>query len=45
MISGMEDHFRDLLLSNKFKNILCDIACKKGYLSTLNWVTTSSHKS
>lgn len=37
MISGMEDHFRDLLLSDKFKNILCDIACKKGYLSTLKW--------
>jgi len=37
MISGMEDYFRDLLLSNKFKNTLCDIACKKGYLSTLKW--------
>jgi len=34
--SGLEDYFRDLLLK-KFKGSLCNEACKRGYLSTLEW--------
>ena len=37
MISGMEDYFRGVLLSRKFKVILCDEACKRGYVGTLKW--------
>ena len=37
MISRMEDYFKDVLLSIKFKRILCDEACKRGYLNTLKW--------
>ena len=36
MISGLEEYFRDVLF-NKFRRILCNEACKRGYLSTLKW--------
>ena len=37
MISRMEDYFKDVLLSNKFKRVLCKEASKRGYVSTLKW--------
>jgi len=37
MISGLEDYFENVLLSNKFKEKLCNIASKKGYPNTLKW--------
>ena len=33
----MEEYFKDLLLSNKFKDSLCSLSCKLGYLKTLKW--------
>ena len=35
MISRMEDYFEDVLLSDKFKSKLCNEACKRGYVNTL----------
>ena len=37
MKCGMEDYFEDILLSFKFKRILCNEACKRGYMNTLQW--------
>ena len=37
MISGMENYFKDVLLSNKFKHKLCNISSKKGYVNILKW--------
>ena len=37
MRSRMEDYFKDNLLSDKFKRILCNEACRRGYVSTLKW--------
>jgi len=37
MKSGLEGYFGDVLLSNKFRRILCNEACKRGYLNTLKW--------
>lgn len=37
MISGLEEHFKEILLSNRFKGIICTEACKRGFLSTLKW--------
>ena len=37
MRCGMEDYFEKVLLSNKFKHILCNEAARRGFLSTLQW--------
>jgi hypothetical protein len=37
MISRMEEYFKDVLLSFKWKIILCKEACKRGYVHTLKW--------
>ena len=37
MKSGTEEYYKDLLLSERFKNNLCKIAARTGYLSTLIW--------
>ena len=37
MISRMEDYFKEVLISDKFKRILCDEASKRGYVTTLKW--------
>ena len=37
MISRMEEYFKDVLLSDKFKYRLCNAAAKKGYLNCLQW--------
>ena len=37
MISRMEDYFVDVLLSPKFRQNLCNAACKRGYVNTLKW--------
>ena len=37
MMWRMEDYFKNVLLSDKFKRVLCIEACKRGYVSTLKW--------
>ena len=37
LISRMENYFKNVLLSDKFKKELCNIASEKGYLNTLKW--------
>lgn len=37
MKSGTEEYYKDLLLSERFKNNLCKIAARTGHLSTLRW--------
>jgi hypothetical protein len=41
MRSGLEEYFRDILLSNRFKEILCTEACNRGFLSTLEWAVNN----
>ena len=37
MMWSMEDYFKDVLLSDRFFCIIINEACKRGYLSTLEW--------
>ena len=37
MMWEMEDYFKNVLLSLKFKSTLCYQTCKKGYVETLKW--------
>jgi hypothetical protein len=37
MMWRMEDYFKNVLLSDKFKRVLCIEACKRGHVSTLKW--------
>ena len=37
MMWRMEDYFKNVLLSRKLKSRLCDEACKRGYVNTLQW--------
>jgi hypothetical protein len=43
MRCGMEDYFEKVLLSNKFKHILCNEAARRGFLSTLQWAHHHHH--
>lgn len=35
--SGLEYYFKDMLKGFKFRNSLCKLAAKKGYVTTLEW--------
>ena len=37
MRSGLEDYFQHVLLSRNFKDELCNMAARRGYVSTLKW--------
>ena len=37
MRSGLEDYFKRVLLSDRFKGKLCNEAARRGYVSTLKW--------
>ena len=37
MISGLQDYFEDVLLSDKLKHEVFSLAASKGHLLTLDW--------
>ena len=37
MRSGLEDYFKGVLLSNRWRNKMCNEAVRRGYVSTLKW--------
>ena len=44
MALGMEEYFKEVLLSYKFKNRLCFEASKRKYLTTLKWARNNGCK-